>query len=155
MNVSTNNQTTARRQRKCSSCNGSGHDRRNCPSRVRNNEISTPTATARRRTTAPPPPPQVDFESCVYCVFDLETTGFSRNYHDIIEICAILVDAKGQVANMEVAQYHSLVRPPTQISEVITGITGISNDTVIGAPSFQECGADFVKFIKDNCKKID
>jgi DNA polymerase III epsilon subunit-like protein len=95
----------------------------------------------------------VDFESCVYCVFDLETTGFSRNYHDIIEICAILIDSNGVVHDKEVATFHSLVKPPAPISPLITGITGISNETVADAPSFQECGSDFIKFLKDNCKK--
>lgn len=32
-------------------------------------------------------------------MFDLETTGFSRNNHDIIEICAILIDSDGNVEN--------------------------------------------------------
>jgi len=95
----------------------------------------------------------VDFESCVYCIFDLETTGFSHNYHDIIEICAILMDSHGVVHDREVATFHSLVKPPTPISPLITGITGISDETVADAPSFQECGADFIEFLKDNCKK--
>jgi DNA polymerase III epsilon subunit-like protein len=86
-------------------------------------------------------------------VFDLETTGFSRNYHDIIEICAILTDSDGVVADKDVATFHSLVKPPTPISPVITGITGISDETVQSAPSFQECGADFIKFLRDNCKR--
>jgi len=89
----------------------------------------------------------------VYCVFDLETTGFSRNFHDIIEICAVLVDSNGKGGDMEVSTFHSLVKPPTPINPVITGITGISNDTVATSPSFQECAQDFIAFLKDNCKK--
>jgi DNA polymerase III epsilon subunit-like protein len=86
-------------------------------------------------------------------VFDLKTTGFSRNYHDIIEICAVLVDSNGKEGGKDASMFHSLVKPPAPINPLITGITGISNDTVATAPSFQECGHDFIKFLKDNCKK--
>jgi DNA polymerase III, alpha subunit (gram-positive type) len=152
-NQSTNtNRTNSRRPRKCSSCGRTGHDKRKCPSRAPNNEVSTPGASEQRNRPTQQPL-QVDFTSCVYCVFDLETTGFSRNYHDIIEICAILADSNGVVHDREVATFHSLVKPPAPISPLITGITGISDETVADAPSFQECGADFIKFLRDNCKK--
>ena len=153
MNESTNNQTTARRPRKCSSCNGSGHDRRNCPSRVQNHQVSTPTATTRRHNTEQQPPPQLDFQTCVYCVFDLETTGFSRNYHEIIEICAILLDSNGVINDREVSTFHSLVKPPTPIRPIIAEITGINDDTVSNAPSFQACALDFISFLKENCQR--
>jgi len=44
------------------------------------------------------------------------------------------------------------VKPPTPINPLITGITGISNNTVATAPAFQEVGKEFIKFLKDNCK---
>ena len=44
------------------------------------------------------------------------------------------------------------MKPPTPINPLITGITGISNNTVATAPAFQEVGREFIKFLKDNCK---
>ena len=56
-----------------------------------------------------------------YVVLDLETTGFSTDTNDIIEIGACLVE------NNEItAAYNELVKPPFYIPKQITNITGIS-----------------------------
>jgi DNA polymerase III alpha subunit (gram-positive type) len=82
-------------------------------------------------------------------MFCLETTGFSCNFHDIIEICATSTDLDGTVLDMEVAMFHSLVKPPIPNNLLITGgIAGTSNETIVSAPSFQECGTNFITFLK-------
>jgi DNA polymerase III, epsilon subunit and related 3''-5'' exonucleases len=99
----------------------------------------------------------INYDQCVYCVFDLETTGFSRHKHDIIEISAILLDANGVIKDSSdsstAALFHSLVKPSAPISPVITGITGITNDFLVAsAPAFHEVGENFAKFIRKNCR---
>jgi DNA polymerase III epsilon subunit-like protein len=148
--TTTNNQTSTRRPRTCSVCKQSGHDKRNCPAAA-SLALTPQESRCRPQNISRPIVAQVDMNSCIYCVFDLETTGFSRNYHDIIEICGILLDARGNIINEDISIFHSLARPSKRISPVITGITGISDDTVATAPSFQEVGRDFIQFLKDNC----
>jgi len=147
-------QPKPRSVRLCSVCKQPGHDKRNC-SQKELPTTSTPTTshstssnTTRRRS--PTLTATVDYETCSYCVFDLETTGFSRKKHDIIEICAIILDEKGHDSS---TMYHSLVKPANHISPVITEITGISNEDVADAPTFQVVGNDFIKFLKENCRK--
>lgn len=152
MNQGTNNnQTNTRHTQKCSVCKEMGHDKRNCP--VQNS--STPER-SRLTNASVQARPSVNIKSCLYCIFDLETTGFSRNYHDIIEISAVLLDSKGKPVLNEGNHcvFHS-VKPPAPIGNLFTQITGISNEMVATAPSFQVCGRDFVKFLKDNCKLED
>ncbi|MFC1481466.1 PolC-type DNA polymerase III [Candidatus Neomarinimicrobiota bacterium] len=79
-----------------------------------------------------------------FVVFDLETTGFSPNDNEIIEIGAIKVDAT------ERETFQLLVRPRNGIPSKITQITGISQ------PMVDESGTDidsaieqFVAFIGD------
>lgn len=54
-------------------------------------------------------------------VIDIETTGLSRHYHEIIEIAAAVV-RDGAV----VEEFHSLVNPGTRIPGFITSLTGIT-----------------------------
>ena len=142
---------THRRTRTCRLCKQPGHDRRNCV--LKSSNIGDSTAiTCEPRNTATAPPADIDFESCVYCVLDLETTGFSRFSNSIIEICAVLVDSNGVIANKEVATFSTLVKPIEKITPVITEITGISNEMVETAPYFQEMSKDFIRCLQDNCR---
>ena len=59
-----------------------------------------------------------------FVVFDLETTGFSPNDNEIIEIGAIKVD------DTERTTLQLLVRPRTGIPPMITRLTGISQAMV-------------------------
>ena len=75
----------------------------------------------------PPPIPiekedEIPWDQAFYVVSDLETTGFSRILHQIIEIVATILDADGDVVSNE--PFHRLVRPRTPISPVITTLTG-------------------------------
>ena len=75
---------------------------------------------------------------------DTETTGLIKNpllplvrQPYIIEIGAI---------NSEGEEFSSLIRPPVLIEEVITKITGITNDALKDAPTFAEIFDEFVSF---------
>ena len=72
-------------------------------------------------------------------VFDTETTGLTRPVGSNInmqpymtEICAIRMDENWN----EIARVDTLIKPPIPVPELITKITGISDETVKNAPSF-------------------
>lgn len=65
-----------------------------------------------------------------YTVVDLETTGFSPEHNEIIEVGAIKY-----IDNKEVARFHSFIEQSYPLDEFITAHTGITNDMLIGAPS--------------------
>jgi DNA polymerase-3 subunit epsilon len=61
-----------------------------------------------------------------FVVLDLETTGLSAQYNEIIEIGAILVDTQ---ATQHLA-FQTLVRPSVPIPRNITALTGITQEMV-------------------------
>lgn len=79
-----------------------------------------------------------------YTVLDFETTGLDSVEDEIIEIGAIkYIDDK------EADRFHSYVYPKRNgISNTITSITGITMDTVDGAPTIDEALPKLVDFIE-------
>lgn len=76
-----------------------------------------------------------------YIVFDLETTGLSPAYAEIIEIGAIKVSG-----GKKVDVFHSYVRPICGIPLKITALTGIKPSDVADAPDAAAVIADFLRF---------
>ena len=58
---------------------------------------------------------------------DLETTGFSREWNQIIEVAAILYQEE---TGEELGRFHEYIRPMKGIPAKITEITGITNEKV-------------------------
>ena len=85
----------------------------------------------------------IDLHEATFVVFDIETTGFSINYNEIIEIGAVKI-YKG----MPVDEFSAFVKPKDIISKVITDLTGITNDDVVDAETIEEVLPKFVEFIK-------
>ena len=81
-----------------------------------------------------------------YIVFDLETTGFSPIYDEIIEIGAIKVDKD---SSKEHQIFNILVKPSKKISKGITSINGIDNDMVANANTIDVTIQEFYDFIED------
>lgn len=79
-----------------------------------------------------------------YTVVDLETTGFSTRYNDIIEIGCIKI-RDGEIVD----KYQTLVKPPDPIPYFIECMTGIKNEMVADAPSFIEISQSVWDFLKD------
>ncbi|GEP43632.1 3'-5' exonuclease [Brevifollis gellanilyticus] len=77
-------------------------------------------------------------------IFDLETTGLSPLYHEIIQIAAVKVRA-GQWEDEEL--FDTFVQPRQRISDFITGLTGITEDHVAEAPSPADALMSFSRFI--------
>lgn len=79
-----------------------------------------------------------------FIVFDIETTGLSREKDKITEIGAVKIE-KGQITD----KFSTFVNPQIPISEEITKLTGITNDMVKDAPDISVVLPQFMDFCKD------
>ena len=79
-------------------------------------------------------------------IFDLETTGYSPRYHEIIQIAAVRMRHGAILAHEHFATF---VRPRGRIPQPITGLTGITEDDVRDAPEPAACLAAFSRFAGD------
>ena len=79
-----------------------------------------------------------------FIVLDLETTGLSKDYHKITEICAFKLK-DGDVIDI----FHTLVNPKVKIPSFIRRLTGIDDEMVKDAPLINEVLPDFLNFIED------
>lgn len=77
-----------------------------------------------------------------YVIFDLETTGFSPQYAEIIEIGAVLVK-NGLIRD----RFQTYVKPLRRIPAEITSLTGISDAQTKNAPGIEKAFRDFKDFI--------
>lgn len=77
-----------------------------------------------------------------YVVLDLETTGLSREWSDIIEIGALRVRD-----NNIVAEYDQLINPGYEIDEFITELTGITNEMLSDKPSIETVLNEILDFL--------
>lgn len=77
-----------------------------------------------------------------YVVIDLETTGLNPNFCEIIQLASIRV-----VNNEEVGSFSTFIHPNKPIPKVVSNLTGITDDTVSGAPNIEEVFDDFMQFI--------
>ncbi len=84
----------------------------------------------------------IELHDATFVVFDVETTGFSTNYNEIIEIGAVKI-YKG----MPVDEFSTFIKPNEPINPVITALTGITNSDVIDAPKIDEVMPKFIEFI--------
>lgn len=80
-----------------------------------------------------------------YVVFDLETTGLSPEYAEIIEIGAVRVE-NGIIKE----RFQTYVNPRGRIPRQITELTGISSRQTDGAPRIEDATERFLKFIGDD-----
>ena len=85
----------------------------------------------------------LDLRDATYVVYDLETTGFSSNYNEIIEVAAAKV-RNGQIVD----EFSTFVKPKREIGRLITELTSITNDDVRTAPSVEEVLPKFYDFCK-------
>lgn len=85
----------------------------------------------------------IDLKTATYVVYDVETTGLSSIYDDIIEIAAVKIQ-NGFVVD----EFSTFVKPKRKISSKITEITSITEDDVRSAPPIEEVIIQFNKFIE-------
>ena len=76
----------------------------------------------------------------MYAIIDIETTGGNVKSDRITEIAVLVYDGEWVVK-----EYSTLVNPGMRIPYRITGITGITNEMVAGAPHFYEVARTVVE----------
>src|SRR5687767_492041 len=79
----------------------------------------------------------------MYAIVDIETTGGYAANNDITEIAIVLHDGQS-VLN----RFESLVRPVRAIPHYIQVLTGITNDMVAGAPTFEELAPQIYELLQ-------
>ena len=76
-------------------------------------------------------------------VIDVETTGLTPSYNEIVEISAIKFD----VGMIPVSSFTTLCRPKNPIPSAATAINHITDEMVADSPNFRQVAADLSKFI--------
>jgi DNA polymerase III subunit epsilon len=91
-------------------------------------------ATGTWSLVAPPSPPEQPLSELEWVVVDVETTGGSAGHgHRIIEFSAVHV-ANGRIQG----DYSTLVNPGRAIPRIVCSLTGIAEDMVASAPTFED-----------------
>jgi len=80
----------------------------------------------------------------MYAIVDVETTGSYASGNSITEIAICVHDGKKPVK-----WFESLVRPDRKIPNYITALTGITNEMVAKAPTFEEILPEVEEMLKD------
>ncbi|SDH58529.1 DNA polymerase-3 subunit epsilon [Chitinophaga filiformis] len=80
----------------------------------------------------------------MYAIVDIETTGGHASANGITEIAIFIYDGQEVVQ-----QYETLINPGVPIPRYIQSLTGITDDMVASAPSFEEVAADIYALIHD------
>jgi DNA polymerase III alpha subunit (gram-positive type) len=80
-------------------------------------------------------------------IFDLETTGFSPRYHEIIQIAAIRM-RHGEIVAAD--RFETFVRPERDIPDEITELTGITDRDVANAPEAPKALMALSRFVGDD-----
>lgn len=80
-----------------------------------------------------------------FVAIDVETTGLSPLYNELIEISAIKYEGAKKVDT-----FSTLIKPKKEISRTITNITGITNKMVENSPIVEEVMPKLVEFIGDS-----
>ena len=77
-----------------------------------------------------------------YTIIDIETTGLSTEYDEIIELSAL------KIRNNEIIdKFSTLIKPDYAIDQFITNLTGITNEMVKNAPKINKILDKYLNFI--------
>ena len=79
-----------------------------------------------------------------YIVFDIETSGLNPHKDKIIEIGAIKY-----INNKKVDEFSYLIDPEIKLNDIITKVTGITDDDLKGQKKIDEVLPLFLNFIED------
>ncbi|MGT2943056.1 PolC-type DNA polymerase III [Streptococcus constellatus subsp. viborgensis] len=89
---------------------------------------------------------EIDMElgEATYVVFDVETTGLSAIYNDLIQVAASKM-YKGNV----IAEFDEFINPGHPLSAFTTDLTGITDEHVKNAKPLEQVLQEFQEFCKD------
>ena len=80
-----------------------------------------------------------------YVVLDFETTGFSAEHDEPIQVAAIRYEQFEKIAS-----FVTFIRPTKPIPANITAFTGITNEDVADAPTVHDVFPELVQFIGEH-----
>ena len=86
----------------------------------------------------------LDLHEATYVVFDVETTGLSAIYNDLIQVAASKMH-KGNI----IAEFDEFINPGHPISAFTTDLTGITDDHVRNAKPLKQVLEEFQEFCQD------
>ena len=87
---------------------------------------------------------EMDLSEATYVVFDVETTGLSAIYNDLIQVAASKM-YKGNI----VAEFDEFINPGHPLSAFTTELTGITDEHVKNAKPLVQVLKEFQEFCKD------
>lgn len=87
---------------------------------------------------------EMDLSEATYVVFDVETTGLSAIYNDLIQVAASKM-YKGNI----IAEFDEFINPGHPLSAFITELTGITDEHVKNAKPLIQVLKEFQEFCKD------
>ncbi|MFS9155725.1 PolC-type DNA polymerase III [Streptococcus infantis] len=87
---------------------------------------------------------EMDLSEATYVVFDVETTGLSAIYNDLIQVAASKM-YKGNI----VAEFDEFINPRHPLSAFTTELTGITDEHVKNAKPLVQVLKEFQEFCKD------
>ena len=87
---------------------------------------------------------EMDLSEATYVVFDVETTGLSAIYNDLIQVAASKM-YKGNI----VAEFDEFINPGHHLSAFTTELTGITDEHVKNAKPLVQVLKEFQEFCKD------
>ena len=87
---------------------------------------------------------EMDLSEAAYVVFDVETTGLSAIYNDLIQVAASKM-YKGNI----IAEFDEFINPGHPLSAFTTELTGITDDHVKNAKPLIQVLKEFQEFCKD------
>ena len=87
---------------------------------------------------------EMDLSETTYVVFDVETTGLSAIYNDLIQVAASKM-YKGNI----IAEFDEFINPGHPLSAFTTELTGITDDHVKNAKPLIQVLKEFQEFCKD------
>ena len=87
---------------------------------------------------------EMDLSEATYVVFDVETTGLSAIYNDLIQVAASKM-YKGNI----IAEFDEFINPEHPLSAFTTELTGITDDHVKNAKPLIQVLKEFQEFCKD------
>ena len=87
---------------------------------------------------------KMNLSEATYVVFDVETTGLSAIYNDLIQVAASKM-YKGNI----IAEFDEFINPGHPLSAFTTELTGITDDHVKNAKSLEQVLQEFQEFCQD------
>lgn len=78
----------------------------------------------------------------IYIALDLETTGFDSEKDQVLEIAAIKFQG-----NQILEKFETLINPEVEIPAMVSHITGINQETVKDAPTFDQISKNLRNFL--------